>query len=112
MTPGALFEAAACGPGRRPWEGTSRYSIRRTELFEAAGVRTAEATGRTEHRPFQIGPEMADLRRMVAQSRQNIAPFRSRRWRGWSCVSHPSTTAPRFFRGTGAVDEAWKTHDR
>ncbi|MDE0190693.1 MAG: hypothetical protein OXQ90_04995, partial [Gammaproteobacteria bacterium] len=20
MTPGALFEAAACGPGRRPWE--------------------------------------------------------------------------------------------
>ena len=44
----------------------------------------------------------------AARPGQNIAPFKPVP----SCVSHPLPTAPLAVWGTGAVDEAWKTHSR
>ena len=44
--------------------------------------------------PIKLGPEVADVGEPSEGHGSNIALFKSR-----SCVSHPSPTAPRFFRG-------------
>ena len=58
--------------------------------------------------PIRVGPSVADVESTGGAVWTNIAPFKP----GPSCVSHPPPTAPLAIWGTGAVDEAWKTHDR
>ena len=64
--------------------------------------------GDTKADPSRVLGSSLGVRMAVATVGSNIAPFNSEP----SCVSYPSPTAPLAVWGTGAVDEAWKTHDR
>ena len=91
--------------------GNRRHRTSPHSKFPGERCRCAEYWPRdldtTSPHSIRAGP-FADAREPAVRSGRNIAPFSS----GPSCVFHPSPTAPSAVWGTGAVDEAWKTHDR
>ena len=117
-----------CSRGPAPWTKRGK----RTTAVPCSGGRHPDGGDcGVEHRPNQTRPVAATCGGSGAPCGGNIARIRLA-W-SWptcgrsgalsgrnialfdpvpSCVSHPSTTAPRLISGTGAVDEAWKTHDR
>ena len=75
----------------------------------AKAVRVSAATVGIEHRPIQTGVEgLADVRKPGAAVWTEHRPIQFGR------VAFPTLRPPRLsaVRGTGAVDEAWKTHGR
>ena len=93
--------------GSAPW--TKRGKTRRlcALFWVGGGIRSRRQRGRNIAR-FKLVWLWVDVGRSGAPCGRNIAPINPEP----SCVSHPSTTAPRLISGTGAVDEAWKTHER